>query len=156
MGKGAYLGGDGDGRVDGVGDDAEHGLGARLGARSDEVAHDRAVGVEEIVTGHSGLAGHSCGDDNDITALKGVVGLIHTDVSGDLGREAHVGDVGSDSRSANNIEHVELSDIGVELQEKGQRLTDSASSTGHGNLVVALGHGGRHAGNRSSSKHDKC
>ena len=66
MGKGAYLGGDGDGRVDGVGDDAEHGLGARLGARSDEVAHDRAVGVEEIVTGHAGLARHASGDHHNL------------------------------------------------------------------------------------------
>jgi hypothetical protein len=49
--KHAHLSGDGDGGVDGVGDDAEDRFGARLGASGHKVAHDGAVGVEQVVTG---------------------------------------------------------------------------------------------------------
>jgi len=51
------LGGNGDGGVDGVGDDGEDGVRAVLGATLDEGLDDGSVGVEEIVTGHSGLGG---------------------------------------------------------------------------------------------------
>ena len=49
--KHAYLSGDGDGGVDRVGDNAEDRFGARLGASGHKVAHDGAVGVEQVVTG---------------------------------------------------------------------------------------------------------
>lgn len=44
------LSADGDGRVDGVGDDAEERLGRNLGGRGSEVTHDRSVGLRGIST----------------------------------------------------------------------------------------------------------
>jgi hypothetical protein len=82
------LGGDGDGRVDlyrlararsetisqayRVGDDEDVGLGGVLSSGLGEVADDGGVGVEEVVTGHAGLAGDTSGDDNDLSALEGL------------------------------------------------------------------------------------
>lgn len=50
------LGGNGDSRVDGVGDDQEEGLGGILGGTLDEALHDAGVDLEQIITGHSRLA----------------------------------------------------------------------------------------------------
>lgn len=50
------LGGDGDGGVDGVGDDEDESLGSNLGSNLDETLDDTGIDVEEIVTGHAGLA----------------------------------------------------------------------------------------------------
>ena len=50
------LGRDGDGRVDGVGNDEDEGIGSDLGGNLDEALDDAGVDVEEIVTGHTGLA----------------------------------------------------------------------------------------------------
>ncbi len=37
-----------------------------------EIADDGGVGVEEVVTGHTGLARDTGGDDNDLSALEGL------------------------------------------------------------------------------------
>jgi hypothetical protein len=52
---------DGDGRVDGVGDDADHGLGAVLGTCLGEVSDDGGVGVLEggLVEEREGFWGYS-------------------------------------------------------------------------------------------------
>lgn len=65
------LGNDGDGGVDGVGDDEDVGLRAGLGAGLGQVADDGGVGVEQIVTGHAGLAGDTGGDEDNLGALEG-------------------------------------------------------------------------------------
>lgn len=92
------LGADGDGGVDGVGDDEDVGLGAGLGAGLGEVADDGGVGVEEIITGHAGLAGNTGGDEDDLGALEGAGeaaggGLVALD--GGLGVD--VGDISSNA-----------------------------------------------------------
>lgn len=89
---------DGDGGVDGVGDDEELGLGGRLGNSLGEVADNGGVGVEEIVTGHAGLAGDTGGDEDNVRALEALGetlggGLVALD--GGLGVD--VGDVSSDA-----------------------------------------------------------
>lgn len=94
------LGADGDGGVDGVGDDEELGLGGGVGNSLGEIADDGGVGVEEVVTGHAGLAGDTGGDEDDLSALEalgeaGGVGLVSLD--GGLGVD--VGDVSSDTCS---------------------------------------------------------
>ena len=61
-----YLGGDGDSRVDGVGDNEDHSLGASLCAGSDQVAHNGAVGVEKVVARHAWLAGDASRDHNHL------------------------------------------------------------------------------------------
>lgn len=92
------LGDDGNGGVDGVGDDEEVGLGGRLRGGLGQVADDGGVGVEEIVTGHAGLAGDTGGDQDDITALQsagqtGGGGVVAFDAA--LGVD--VGDISSDT-----------------------------------------------------------
>ena len=47
------LRGDGDGAVDGVGDDGQDGLGAHVSGSFGQVGHDGGVCVEEVVTGHA-------------------------------------------------------------------------------------------------------
>ena len=51
-----HLGGDGDGRVDGVGDDQDEGLGGNLGGSLDQALDNASIDIEEIVTGHARLA----------------------------------------------------------------------------------------------------
>ena len=50
------LGGDGDGRVDGIRDDQDVGFGSDLGDDFNETFDDAGVDVEEVVAGHSWLA----------------------------------------------------------------------------------------------------
>jgi len=96
------LGHDGDGRVDGVGDDQDVGLGGVpfrenkrksglfplrkhniLGNGNSEVSSDLGVGGEEVIAGHALLAGHAGGDDNDIGTFDGLVdGLKGLDLGG--------------------------------------------------------------------------
>lgn len=64
------LGKDRDGRVDRVRDDGDHGLRAVLGTGLSEVTDDRGVGVEQVVTGHTGLAWDTSWDDDDLGALQ--------------------------------------------------------------------------------------
>jgi hypothetical protein len=49
------LGGNGDGRVDGVGDDQSEGVGAELGDTLGQVTDNAGIDLEEVVTGHTGL-----------------------------------------------------------------------------------------------------
>jgi hypothetical protein len=55
------FGGDGDGGVDGVGDDADQSIGGVLSRRLDDVSDDGGVGVEEVVTGHARPSGTPAG-----------------------------------------------------------------------------------------------
>jgi hypothetical protein len=70
------LSGDGDGGVDGVGDDADEGLGAELGNALDQVADDAGVDLEQVVTGHAGLAGNAGGDNDDVSAGQGILQAV--------------------------------------------------------------------------------
>ena len=45
-----------------------------------------------------------------------------------------VADISGNAGGAANVEEGELSDTGVELEEEGQRLSDSTASTEDGNL----------------------
>lgn len=93
------LGGNGDSRVDGVGDDQREGLGAELGDTLDQVADNAGIDLEEVVTGHAGLAwmrkglamhvliraaergggartGNASRDDNNVGASQGVLEAV--------------------------------------------------------------------------------
>ena len=50
------LGSNGNGRVDGVGDDEDESLGGNLGSDLDETLNDASIDVKEIVAGHTRLA----------------------------------------------------------------------------------------------------
>lgn len=129
------LGADGDGRVDGVGDDEEVGLGGGLGAGLGEVTDDGGVGVEEVVTGHAGLAGNTGGDEDDISALDGAGqaggGSL---VAGDLRLGVDVRDVSGNTGAAADVVQGKLGNSGVELEQEGQRLANATGSTENGDL----------------------
>lgn len=55
-----------------VGDDQDVGLGGSLGGGLGEVTDNGGIGVEEIVTGHTGLAGDTGGDEDDLGALESI------------------------------------------------------------------------------------
>lgn len=63
---------DGHGRVHRVRDDSDHGLGAVLSTGLGESSNDRGVGVEQVVSGHTGLSGDTSGDHDDLGTLEGV------------------------------------------------------------------------------------
>ena len=48
------------------------GLGGGLSGGLGEVADNRGVGVEEVITGHTGLAGNTSGDEDDLGTLEAV------------------------------------------------------------------------------------
>ena len=73
-------------------------LGGSLGSGLGEVADDGSVGVEQVITGHAGLAGDTSGDENDLRALEAVaqtssIGLVASD--GAVGVD--VAEIGSDT-----------------------------------------------------------
>lgn len=149
------LGGDGDGGVDGVGDDEDVGVGGVLSSGLGQVADNGGVGVEQVVTGHTGLAGNTSGDEDDLGSLKGSLESLRSGVvslDGALGVD--VGDVGGDTwgnpsvsmlrdmcdsmhtGSSADVVEGEVRDTLVELQEEGQRLSNSSGGTENGDLGV--------------------
>lgn len=60
------------------------GLGGSLGGGLGKVANDGGVGVEQVITGHAGLAGDTSGNENDLRVLEAVaqtssVGVVASD-----------------------------------------------------------------------------
>lgn len=51
-----HLGGDGNGGVDGIGDDEDKGIWGVVCDALDDVAHDAGVDLEQVITGHARLA----------------------------------------------------------------------------------------------------
>lgn len=43
-----------------------------LGGGLGQIADDGGVGVEQVITGHTGLARNASRDDNDLSALEGL------------------------------------------------------------------------------------
>lgn len=74
----------------GVGDDQDVGLGGGLSGSLGKVTDDGGVGVEEVITGHTGLAGNTSGDKDDLGALEAVT------EAGSIGVVASDGAVGVD------------------------------------------------------------
>ena len=54
---------------------------AVLGNGSAQRFYDSGIDVEEIVTGHTGLSGHTGRDDNDIGSLQSFRQLLFTSVT---------------------------------------------------------------------------
>lgn len=130
------LSNNGDGRVDGVGNDGDESLGGSLGNSLGQVTDNGGVGVEEIVTGHTGLSGDTGGDDNNLDALKS---LLKTLVIGEEALDnrvgGDVGKVGSDTGGTSKIVKRKGGNVLVELKEKGEGLADTTGGTENGNLV---------------------
>ena len=119
------LGGDGDGRVDGVGDDGDHRVGADLSGGPGEGGHDGGVGVEEVVPGHAGLPGHAGGDDDDLRAGQGGLHLVGAHEAGDPGLGLDVGEVGGDPGGGHDVVQGQLGHGGVQLEQHREGLADT-------------------------------
>lgn len=65
------FGGNGDGRIDRVGNNGQDGVGTKLRTTLHEGPDNARVRVEQIVPGHTGFAGDTGGDDNDVGARQG-------------------------------------------------------------------------------------
>jgi hypothetical protein len=129
------LGGNGDGGVDGVGDDQDESLGAILGDTLNEIADDAGVDLEEIITGHTGLAGNTGGDDNNISTGQGVLEtIILGQEAGDFGNGGDVRKIGSDTGSVDNIVQGKLVNEGRGLQQKRKGLANTARSSENNSL----------------------
>ena len=87
-------------RTYGVGDDQDVGVGGSLSGGLGEVADNGGVGVEEVITGHTGLAGNTGGDQDDLSILKSIseASLIGV-VAGDGAVGVDVAQIGSDTCS---------------------------------------------------------
>jgi len=67
-----------------VGNDQDLGIGGSLSGGLSEVADDGGVGVEEVITGHTRLAGNTSGDEDDLGALEALleassIGVVASD-----------------------------------------------------------------------------
>eukprot|EP00128_Syssomonas_multiformis_P002965 Colp12_sorted_trinity150504_noHs@4722 len=133
------LSNDGNGGVHGVSDDANKGLGAVLGASLSKGLDNGGVGVEEVITGHTRLAGNTSGDDDNIAASEGSRKLVSTNVASDLGRGVDVAKISGNTRGVHDIVEGEVGDIRVLLNEEGEGLTNTTRGTENSDLVQVLG-----------------
>jgi hypothetical protein len=67
-----------------VGDDQDVGVRGGLGSSLGQVTDDGGVGVEQIVTGHTGLAGDTSGDQDNLGILQAgseasLIGVVASD-----------------------------------------------------------------------------
>jgi hypothetical protein len=144
-------------------------VGAVLGDGSAQRLNDAGVDVEEVVPGHAGLPGHSCGDDDDVGALQRLPELVvpheplhlqeQKPVSSDpvqfrpsqargarragryQGGGVDVGDVGRDAGGAGDIVEGEGGNERVELHEERERLPDATRRAQDGHLPLRIGRG---------------
>jgi hypothetical protein len=120
------LGRDGHGGVDRVGDDEDEGLGGDLSSNLDEALDNAGVDLEQVITGHAGLARNASGDDNDVRILEGGLGaIVGWQVSGDFRLRRDVGEIGCDAGGVDNIVESQLVDEGACLEEKREGLTNA-------------------------------
>ncbi len=76
-------------RVDGVRDDQSVSIGRVLGNSFGKVADDGCVGVEQVVTGHAGLSGHTSRDNDNLGALQSLSELV-LGVTNNLGQSVRL------------------------------------------------------------------
>lgn len=125
---------DRDGGVHGVANDQDASLRASSGASLSQVHGNTSVGVEQIVSGHTGLSGDSGGDDDDIRAIEDLQEVVLTVVSLDLAVSVNVGKIHSNTGGAHNIVEGEARNQGVHSHQQRHGLTNTSSSSEDGDL----------------------
>lgn len=129
------LGNNGDSRVDGVGDDADLGSRSKLSNALGQITDNGGIGVEQVITGHTGLSGDTSGDDNNLSTGKG---LLKTALLGSVSRHLRVGgdvgQIGSNTGSSSQIVEGQTGDILVQLEKQRKGLANTAGSTKNSNL----------------------
>jgi len=123
------LGRDGDGRVDGVGDDENEGVRGNLGSDLNQALHNASIDVEKVVTSHTRLAGDTSGDDNNVSVLERLLSaIIGREVASGLGAGGDVGEIGGNAGGVDNIVESKLVDVGREREEERERLANATRS----------------------------
>ena len=120
--------------VHGVANHEDAGLGASSGASLGEVHGNTSVGVEQIVSGHTGLSGHTSGDDHNIGAIEHLEEVVLAVVTLDLDLSVNVGEIHSHTGSADDIVQGEARNVGVGSHQERHGLTNTTSSSENGNL----------------------
>ena len=144
-GLGEDFCGDGDGAVDGVGDDEDVGFGAVLGDAFDQSLHDAGVDLEQVVASHAWftcdiilsiatpietssldmceLTWDASRDDHHVRTSER---LLHTivcwEVAFDLRHGGDVGEISSDAGSVDDIVEREVVDERAGFEEEGEWL----------------------------------
>jgi hypothetical protein len=109
----------GNGGVDRVGNYTNSSFGGEFGGGNGKVTNDGSVGVEEIITSHSRLAGYTSGDNDDVGVSESVLeSIVLESVSSADSGSVNVRDVSSYSRATTDIVQSELSDERVLLEEE--------------------------------------
>jgi hypothetical protein len=110
-------------------------LGGSVGSGLGEVADDGSVGVEQVITGHAGLAGDTSGDENDLRVLEAVaqtsgIGVVASD--GAVGVD--VAQIGSDTchriKSAGPIRKCDGAESQLKLVAEERKRTSSCDIPG--------------------------
>jgi hypothetical protein len=100
---------DGDGGVDGVGNDQDVGCGCGLRDVSGQVPNDGRICVEKIISGHARLPGNTGGNYNDFDAFQSGMQLVSL-VAYDVTRSIDMANIGSNTRCTANIIETQSSD----------------------------------------------
>lgn len=138
------LGGDGDCRVDGVGDDEDERGRAEAGHAFDNVPNDSGVDGKQVVSGHAGFSGDTGGDDDDIGASEsGLETAIGRQVAHHGTGGGNVRKISGDTGTVDDIVEGQIVHQGRQFQEQRKRLPNSSGSTSddsfdHGCLLLLL------------------
>lgn len=89
-----------------------------------KVADDGSVGVEEVVTGHTRLAGDTGRNDNNLDTLESFSELLSW-VTDDFRRGVDMGDVSTNTGSTTDVVQAQRGDERVSLEQEGERLANA-------------------------------
>eukprot|EP00037_Helgoeca_nana_P001521 m.27514 g.27514 ORF g.27514 m.27514 type:complete len:388 (+) comp11930_c0_seq1:196-1359(+) len=161
---------DRDGRVDRVGDDGDHRVGAVLRHGGGKVLVELGVDREQILSGHPWLAWDSRRDHDDIGTLQSFVeglglevGLVSDGiVTGELrqghavarnrGWSVNVRQIRRNTRCSDEVEHGDVGHVLVKLQEQRHGLSDTTGATDNADTGLACSRGGEPTGHRPDSR----
>ena len=114
-------------------------LGSDFSGRLGKIANDAGIGVEEVITGHSGLPRHTSGDDDDLCALECLLEtsiVLAGSVTRADGGGIDVGDVSRHTFCEADIEQSELGDERVVLEQQREGLANSTGCTEDCDVLV--------------------
>lgn len=109
---------DGNSRIDWIRNDGYACLRANFSASLGQVGHNGGIGIEQVVTSHSGFARDSGRNDNDFHALQRGLELVFTDETCHDAFGLTMAQVSGDSGSMNDVIQVQLANGWVQLQQE--------------------------------------
>lgn len=121
-----------DSGVDWVGNDENECIWSILSNASNQVLDNASVNLEQIVSGHARLSWDTSWDDNNVGTSKRVLEtIVLWKMASDLALSADMAQVGSNTWRVDHIIQREVVDIGRELQQQREWLSNSTTCTGN-------------------------